>query len=369
MNFNRGVEDEDLGLYEMHLLSQEETAAIDQQLPEDQILRERLAAVRACLTVYAESVDRVSVPRGSMERFMTRIAGESAAAPERAQVLDFPERRPAASRANAPSARHRVLPWLGWAAAAAFAITSGELYRRYQIRPETTAAVTASPTAPPSAPIQQTSGPPSDLTQERDSLKANVAEQASQIARLTAENLSTQREADALRATLAGQSTRLKGEAAKAAEAQAQQDALRNTLTIQGDQVARLSNDAGNARLVLQALTDPTALRVSLTKPKSHPTPSGRATYLANRGTLVFLASNLAPLKTDKVYELWLMPADGSQPVPAGTFTPDARGNASVVYERLQHAVSAKGFSVTVENAGGAQVPTLPILLTGTSGE
>ncbi len=366
MNFNQRIQDEDLGLYEMRLLGDEETAAIEQELLRSSDLRHRLAAVRGWLAVYAQSVDRVAAPTGSLERFMSSIPPRPAQA-ERAQILNFRDKR-AQSRVAAVSTRSSMLPWLGWVAAALFAVASAALYRKDQTPPVTTATQPVpAPTTTP-APASQSPALPEELIQERDALKANVAVQATQIERLTAEKLRTQQEADTLRASLTGQSTRLRGEAAKTAEAQAQQDALRNTLTIQGDQVARLNSDAGNARLVTQALTDPTALRVTLVKPKSHPSPTGRATYLANRGTLIFLASNLAPLKSDKVYELWLIPADGSQPVPAGTFTPDERGNASVVNERFQHAVAAKGFSVTIENAGGAQVPTLPILLTGAAG-
>jgi len=104
-------------------------------------------------------------------------------------------------------------------------------------------------------------------------------------------------------------------------------------------------------------------LRVTLTRPKSSAAPTGRATYVASRGTLVFLANNLAPLKSNKVYQLWLMPADGSKPVPIGTFAPDARGAATVVTAHFPRSVSAKGFSVTIEKEGGSQTPTLPIVL------
>jgi len=119
------------------------------------------------------------------------------------------------------------------------------------------------------------------------------------------------------------------------------------------------------ARQVLDTLTDKTALRVTLTKPKTKAAPVARATYVASRGTLVFLASNLAPLSANKVYQLWLMPADQSKPVPAGTFVPDARGNASIVNTQFLQPVAAKGFSVTIEKEGGSPVPTLPLILAG----
>ncbi|MBE7181400.1 MAG: anti-sigma factor, partial [Terriglobus roseus] len=70
------------------------------------------------------------------------------------------------------------------------------------------------------------------------------------------------------------------------------------------------------------------------------------------------------PLPAGKVYELWLMPSDGSAPIPAGTFTPDASGNATLIASNFQK-VAAKGFAITAEPAGGSQTPTLPILLVG----
>ncbi len=131
-------------------------------------------------------------------------------------------------------------------------------------------------------------------------------------------------------------------------------------------QMAALSVDAAKARAIMDALTDPKAMRVTLnTTPAAKAPPQGRATYLADRGTLVFIANNLEPLPLEKVYELWLIPADGTAPVPAGTFHPDGRGNASIVAPDLAKGVQAKAFGVTVEAEGGAKTPTLPIILVG----
>jgi len=61
-----------------------------------------------------------------------------------------------------------------------------------------------------------------------------------------------------------------------------------------------------------------------------------------------------------------LIPAvAGQSPIPAGTFRPDARGNASVIMPTLPKGVEAKAFGVTVEDEGGASTPTLPIILVG----
>jgi anti-sigma-K factor RskA len=73
----------------------------------------------------------------------------------------------------------------------------------------------------------------------------------------------------------------------------------------------------------------------------------------------------MIPLPPNKTYELWVIPADGTAPIPAGTFQPDSHGMASVLLPNLPAGIQAKAFGVTMENAGGATTPTLPILLTG----
>ena len=96
------------------------------------------------------------------------------------------------------------------------------------------------------------------------------------------------------------------------------------------------------------------------------PMPEALVAYLAEKGALVFIATHMEPAPGGKTYELWLIPADGRNPMPAGTFKPDAQGSANVVMPQLPKGVPAKSFGVTVENDGGADTPTLPILMAGT---
>lgn len=123
--------------------------------------------------------------------------------------------------------------------------------------------------------------------------------------------------------------------------------------------------ESRHAQEVLDLLTAPTAQHVLLTAAKTASAPSARAVYLAARGALVLEASNLQPLPAGKTYELWVIPASGAAPIPAGIFEPDAAGSASVVMPRLPQGVPAKAFGVTIENAGGSAAPTLPIVLAG----
>jgi hypothetical protein len=149
-------------------------------------------------------------------------------------------------------------------------------------------------------------------------------------------------------------------------EREAIREAMRGAMTAQASTVDRLTADVAAARQVMDTMTDSSAMRVTLTKGKTAPVPQGKATYVASKGALIFLASNLEPLKPGKTYELWLIPAEaGGNPIPAGTFHPDERGNASVIMPPLPKGVEAKAFGVTVEDEGGAATPTQPIILAG----
>jgi anti-sigma-K factor RskA len=118
------------------------------------------------------------------------------------------------------------------------------------------------------------------------------------------------------------------------------------------------------ARALLDVLTAPNAQRVTLTTGKTPPAPSARAVYLPSRGALILQASNMQPLPPSKTYQLWVIP-EMAAPIPAGTFRPDASGNGSVVMPWIPPGVTAKAFGVTIENAGGATTPTMPIILSG----
>ncbi|HEY5254283.1 MAG TPA: anti-sigma factor, partial [Acidobacteriaceae bacterium] len=140
---------------------------------------------------------------------------------------------------------------------------------------------------------------------------------------------------------------------------------IEHRLTIETAQLNQTNASAERAREVVEVLTSPESQRVALVSAHALPEPSGDAVYLKNRGALVFTASHLAPLPPNKTYELWVIPANGSAPVPAGTFQPDAQGMASVLLPNLPKGIPAKAFGVTMENAGGSTTPTLPILLAG----
>lgn len=141
------------------------------------------------------------------------------------------------------------------------------------------------------------------------------------------------------------------------------------------DDMQKQISQAQPAQEALSTLTAASAMQVALhATPPAKPAvvvkgappvvpPEALAAYLADKGALVFVATHMAPAPAGKTYELWLLPATGQAPMPAGTFKPDAQGGASVVLPKLPKGVQAKGFGVTVENDGGSSTPTLPIVM------
>jgi anti-sigma-K factor RskA len=140
---------------------------------------------------------------------------------------------------------------------------------------------------------------------------------------------------------------------------------LNRELGQQQAQMARQAQQNSRAQAVLDILTAAHAQRAVLVSSHAKPAPSGRVVYLADRGGLIFQGSNLAALPADKTYELWVIPSNGTAPIPAGLFRPDATGSASVVLPSLPKDVPARAFGITMEKPEGANTPTAPILLAG----
>jgi anti-sigma-K factor RskA len=127
-----------------------------------------------------------------------------------------------------------------------------------------------------------------------------------------------------------------------------QQDlaALRAQFT---DQASKLEE----ANEVVATLLDPEAQKIELVAAGNKPQPRGKAIYQRRNRNLIFLASSLPALPAEKIYELWLFPANGGAPIAAGLFKPDARGSATVVNPPLPKGVEAKNFVVTLEPESG----------------
>jgi anti-sigma-K factor RskA len=140
--------------------------------------------------------------------------------------------------------------------------------------------------------------------------------------------------------------------------------ALKLSLASASEQAAQRERELEDLRRVAAPIIAPEAQRVTLVAMKTLPQPQGKAFYLKNRSSLVFVANNLPALPPQKAYELWLIPTQGA-PIPAGVFKPDAHGSATVVNPPLPAGAEAKAFAITVENEAGATTPTMPIVMMG----
>jgi Anti-sigma-K factor rskA len=143
-----------------------------------------------------------------------------------------------------------------------------------------------------------------------------------------------------------------------------QSDRLAQRVARLQDESAQQQAQLERAQEVVSTLTSTDALRVTLVAAQAPPQPQGKAIYVRERSSLIFLASNMPALPPQRSYELWLIPTNGA-PIPAGMFKPDARGSATVVEPPLPGGVEAKAFAITVEPEQGSSAPTMPIVMMG----
>jgi anti-sigma-K factor RskA len=125
----------------------------------------------------------------------------------------------------------------------------------------------------------------------------------------------------------------------------------------------KLQGDSALALEVMDMINDPRAVRMTLISGQTRPQPQVKTIYKQEKGHILLMASNLAPIPDDKVYELWLIPMSGAAPMPAGTFRIDQKGSAMMMHAMETEGLQAKAFAITVEPAGGSQTPTMPIVL------
>jgi hypothetical protein len=282
------IDPDDLPLYAMRLLPTGEQAEMAENLQYSIEARKVLTEVYGELSILAQTAEREAPAPTARERFMAQVAREKKVIPidvaaieaaARAKALQEQEAKPPETvyvEVEVPAKRSlpaKVLPWVGWAAAAGLTVAAGMQFQGRQQAEQTAATYKAD-------------------------LKAS-------------------------------------------------------------DESAAISSAA------LETMKDPTAQNVLLVTSEAKPTPQGRVSYVANKGSLVFLASNMQPLDAGKAYELWIIPSNGQAPMPAGTFRPDQKGNGSIIMPEMPKGVLAKAFGVTIENEGGSLVPTSPILMKG----
>jgi hypothetical protein len=141
---------------------------------------------------------------------------------------------------------------------------------------------------------------------------------------------------------------------------QAQMEQMRHDLDYRNKELA-------DAKMVNDLLHAPDAWPLTLVSKRTPPQPQIKTVYSKQQGSLLLMASNLTPLPENKIYQLWLLPADGSAPMSAGWFKPDSKGNG-MMFHKMSPGVLAKGFAVTIEPSGGSQTPTMPIVMEPAAG-
>lgn len=325
----------DLALFAMQLLPRNEYAAMGTHIGDCSYCRQELANLQGDLAAYAHGVDMHSPPALAREHFLNQVAREKRFSP-----IDRPEPGSVFEPSRLPERLNLQRP-------ERTAPPRSERVERLE------AAAAGVPLGYGSRSQAYSTGLGSGRYLDEDDSDRN---RAALPARLFASVFPWIGWAAA--ATLAVIAGNLYHE----------RNAQRTRLTAQAGQIDRLSSNAAAAQQLLETITDASARQVTLTQSNGTlepPKPQGRVTYVASKGALVFLATNLEPVETYKTYELWLIPSDGRDPIPAGTFRPDNRGNASIVLPPLPKGIEAKAFGVTLEDEGGSQVPTMPILLAG----
>lgn len=93
--------------------------------------------------------------------------------------------------------------------------------------------------------------------------------------------------------------------------------------------------------------------------------PDASATLYVDDDSGTLVVHNLAALGDDQVYQLWLIPADGTAPIPAGLL---GQAGAPVETIMLELPASLDGIGavgISVEPPGGSAAPTGPIVLLG----
>ena len=314
MSDERRITSEELALFAMQLLSKEDMAEVAAAVAQSEEARRELAEIQGDLAAYAVTADMHTPPAVTRERLMKQVARERKAIP-----IDLPAM--GEIRTAEQETRERGGSVLSESAVGASADESEAYYRS-----------------------AREVGSRDYLEEETKAPRGMVGKVLPWIGWAVAAGL----------AVVTGNLYH-------------QRDDMRSVAATQASQLDHLTADAAAAREVLDTMTDNSAMRVTLTaKGATPPQPTGRATYVASKGALIFLASNLVALEPAKTYELWLIPAgEGQNPIPAGMFRPDARGNASVIMPPLPKGVEAKAFGVTVEAEGGSATPTMPIVLVG----
>jgi Anti-sigma-K factor rskA, C-terminal len=128
-------------------------------------------------------------------------------------------------------------------------------------------------------------------------------------------------------------------------------------------QVMQAQRDLDRERETVRLLGSPQTVVAELKGTSAAPQAHARLALDTRTGQGVLIAEGLPSVATAKTYQLWFIV--GGSPLPGGVFRANASGRAMLYDQVPAAAVAHATFAITVEDAGGARTPTMPIFLSG----
>lgn len=129
-------------------------------------------------------------------------------------------------------------------------------------------------------------------------------------------------------------------------------------------QMEETKDQLERARAVVALLTSPGARMTELAGTNAAPGAHAMLAY-DKSGHAMLMAKGLPAAPSGKAYQLWFI-KDGKK-MPGKVFTTDAAGNGSVEDQIPEVALGSAVFAITLEPAGGVQVPTGAVYLLSAS--
>ena len=134
-------------------------------------------------------------------------------------------------------------------------------------------------------------------------------------------------------------------------------------LQMLAQEAAAVRRELDAQQAVVGILRDPATQVVSLAGQSPSPEARGRMLWHTTGGGL-FVSAGLPQAPAGKTYQLWAI-VGKEAPIPAGTFSVDARGVGSLRVSPLPGVSHVDVFAVTLEPAGGRPAPTGEMYLVG----
>ncbi len=132
-------------------------------------------------------------------------------------------------------------------------------------------------------------------------------------------------------------------------------------------QLTSVQTEAARSRKVLEIVLarDARMIRLSTTSPTE---PKFRAFWGGAAG-LVLSGLDVPALKLGRTFQLWVVPKGGANPVSAGVFAPQSKGQVLLIAETRLQRGEAAALAISDEPEGGSPQPTTKPVFVGAMGE